>query len=397
MDRVCGNPYFTKIVPALMMALLLCVPSVWARQDERLSTVYAIGSSRIHGADMSASRNGAIEASLVSAVTKVLTEIAPPNTVVGHFQVISENILTQTDQFIVDYKMLTEATHSKEHRVMVRATVSVQRLKKSLKNFGIYVGRQSYPSVLYCIAEKQVNDLNYQYWWGGRQGWRAGTVTSALNRLSEEKGLVVIQPKATSLQGTYAAELSVPEALALGRQMQADVVVIGQAQAQEAANTIGATLESFRGSVQARAYRVENGMEIGYTRQVSMEAAAEPMSGGKGALEKASQLAGEELAAQIVKAWFTGGTGASKIELQVEGISGNIANFVKFRGALSSMSGVDSVQRKQIQSDTAVLLVDYQGNVQALADALLRQSFDTFSLSIAEPGENTLRLKLVAR
>ena len=397
MGRVYGNYFYTKMVSALMMASLLCVPSVWARQDDRVSTVHAVGSSNIHGADMSASRNGAIAASLVSAVTKVLTEIASPDTVVGHFQVISENILTHTDQFIIGYKMLTESTHGKQHRVMVRATVSVKRLKKALKNSGIYVGQKNYPSVLYCIAEKQVNDLNFQYWWGSQQVWQAGTVTAALNRISEEKGLVVMRPETTALQRAYALQLSGPEAVALGRQMQADVVVVGEAVAQEAANTIGATLQSFRGSVLARAYRVENGMEIGYTRQVSVEAAAEPLSGGKGALEKASLLAGEELTAQIVKAWFSAGAGASKVELLVEGISGNIASFVKFRGALSSMSGVDSVQRKEIQSDTAVLLVDYQGNVQALADALLRQSFDTFSLKIAEPGENTLRLQLVAR
>jgi hypothetical protein len=58
---------------------------------------------------------------------------------------------------------------------------------------------------------------------------------------------------------------------------------------------------------------------------------------------------------------------------------------------------VDSVQRKEMQLDTAVLLVDYQGNVGALADALMRQNFDTYSLNILESEENALRIQLVPR
>jgi hypothetical protein len=59
------------------------------------------------------------------------------------------------------------------------------------------------------------------------------------------------------------------------------------------------------------------------------------------------------------------------------------------------MSGVDSVQRKEMLPDNAVLLVDYQGSIQALADALKRQTFDTFSLNIVAPEGNTIRVQLV--
>jgi hypothetical protein len=321
----------------------------------------------------------------------------PPDTVVGHFQVINERVFAKTDQFILDYKMLTESTHARQHRVMVRARVSVQRIKDTLKKSGIYVGKRTYPSVLICIAEKQINDVNYQYWWGGQQFWRAGVATETVTHISKEKGLVTINPRIDPSRKAYSPQLSVPEAVALGREMQADVVVVGQAFTEEAANTMESTLQSFRGNILARAYRVLNGNEIGQVNQVSMSTAADPLTGTKDALEKASALAGEQLAAQIVNAWFSEGAGSSKVELLVEGLSGNIANFVKFRGALSTMSGVDSVQRKEMQLDTAVLLVDYQGNVGALADALMRQNYDTFSLNILEPEGNTIRIKLVAR
>jgi 3-deoxy-D-arabino-heptulosonate 7-phosphate (DAHP) synthase class II len=123
----------------------------------------------------------------------------------------------------------------------------------------------------------------------------------------------------------------------------------------------------------------------------------DPDSGGREALSNAALTAGEELTAQIAETWFSKGVGSSKIEVHVEGISGHIADFVKFRGAMGVMSGVDSVQRKEMQADTAVLLVDYQGSARALVDALMRQSFDTFGLNIAEPQGNTIRLQIVPR
>jgi hypothetical protein len=61
------------------------------------------------------------------------------------------------------------------------------------------------------------------------------------------------------------------------------------------------------------------------------------------------------------------------------------------------MSGVDDIQRKEMQADTAVLLVSYQGNARALADELRRLSFETFSLNIANPEGNTIRLQIVPR
>jgi hypothetical protein len=158
-----------------------------------------------------------------------------------------------------------------------------------------------------------------------------------------------------------------------------------------------ANQESPRAIVAVRAYSVRNGQEIGQTQQVEAVTGDDVYSGGRQAIEKAARSAGEELSDRIATAWFSKGMGKSKIEIQVEGISGHIAAFVKIRGAMSTMSGVEDIQRKEMQADTAVLLVDYQGSARALADALKRQSFDTFSLQIDNPEGNTIHLQIVPR
>jgi hypothetical protein len=382
---------------AVLALLILCSGPVWSAQDQRVATVYAFGTGNIRGEDMSAGRSEAISASLASAVTQVLTDVAPPDLVAGHFQIVNESIIAQTDRFILDYKMLAESTRKKELRVMVRATVSIQRLKKALKKAGIYVGRQRYPRVLVCIAERQMHQPQFQYWWGAQQMWQAGPATRAITQRLETKGFTVVHPTVSPSRQGYPPQLSIPEAVALGQEMQAEIVVAGLGVAQEAQDAAGAAAATFRGSLTAQAIRVKDGQEMGRIQQVATAAHADPLPGGQAALENAALVAGDGLASQMVAAWFSADKSTSDIELWVEGISGNIANFVKFRGALSTMSGVDSVRRKEMKADTAVLLVDYQGNRPALADALMQQVFDTFSLEITGQEENAIRLQLVAR
>jgi hypothetical protein len=384
-----GLIYFT--------VLILCAATAWSAQDQNLTTVYAVGSSSIHGADMVAGRNDAIADSLVAAVTQVLNGLVPPETLQGNFQAISATVLSRTDQFISDYQMLTEATHDNTHRVMVKATVSVARLKEALNQSGIYIGEKKYPRVLYCIAEKLVGQVGYHYWWSGQPVMRSGLAAEIIAQIAKDKGFSEVPARMGQTMEAYPPELSVPEAVALGQQMQADVVVVGQAVAEETPNTMGASLRSFRGTVAIHAYSVRNGRQVGQAQREAVVTGNDPDTGGRQALDSASHLAGEDFAAQVAEAWFSTGMSSSKIEIHVEGIGGHIADFVKFRGSLSTLSGVDSVERKEIQADAAVLLVDYQGSARALADALMRQSFDAFGLNITEPQGNIIRLQIVPR
>ena len=389
-----GLRFVFTVITAAALISMAAVVSAGAAKNDPVATVYAVGHSRIQGADISASQNAAIADSLARAVTTVLTGLIPLQTAVGNFQVLSETVLANTDRFVADYKMLTESIHGKEHRVMVKVNVSVQRLTLALNNVGIPLSEKQYPRILYCIAERWAGDDDYRYWWGDQPLGPLGSATDAMAGVFKARGFPVAAP-AGRPAAALPAELSPAQAVMLGRQLKADVVVVGQAVAEEATSTMGATLRSFSGSISVGAYSVGSGQEIGQARRVYVATADDPAYGSREALNKAALMAGEELAKQVSLAWFAQGAGSSEVEVHVEGISGNVANFVRFRGALSTMSGVDSIQRREMQQDTAVLIVVYQGNVKALADAMLRQEFDTFGLNIYEAQGDRIRLQLV--
>ena len=397
MHKATWKTFNVKTGLMVLAAVMLSCASAGAGQNDRVATVYAVGSSSLRGADMSAGRSEAVADSLVVAVTQVLSDLMPPQTMEGYFQVLSESIFSRTEQFIADYQMLTEATHASTHRVMVKATVSVRRLKDALKQSGIYIGQKEFPRLLFCIAEKQVNDMGYRYWWSGQSSAGGDTATAAMEKPARDKGFVLVAPRVDASATAYPPELSVPEAVALGQRLQAEVVVTGQAVAEELPNTMGANMRSFRATVAVRAYNVGNGAEIGRSQQMEVVTGDDPGLAGRQAVGSAASTAGKELSTQIASAWFSMGGGSSKIELQVDGISGHIADFVKLRGAVSTMSGVESIQRKEMQSNTAVLLVDYQGSTRTLADALMKLDFDAFGLNITDTQGNTIQLQIVPR
>lgn len=84
-------------------------------------------------------------------------------------------------------------------------------------------------------------------------------------------------------------------------------------------------------------------------------------------------------------------TALSHVALTVEG-SGNLANFVRFRKALGGISGVETIQVRDMKPNETTLLVTYKGAAADLGAALMQQSFDAFTLAVAEAGDGALRV-----
>ena len=393
MQKAMGLKRWIGVLTVLMLGL----PSAWAQPAKSENIVYVIGTSQIRSGDMSTARQEAIEDGLIMAVSRVLTELLPFENIVGNFQVLNESILSRTDQFVQDYKVLAESPLGNTYRLMAQTTVSVDRLKGALKSAGIHLGKLSYPRVLVCVAEKYIGDDAPSYWWSGQALFGDRVATDILTKALLEGGFKVVQPNPGPGPTGLPTKLSVTQAQALAKQNGAEVVVVGMALGEEAANTMAGSVRSYRGTLVARALRASDGQVLAEIRETAQSAAGDAQAGSREGIENAAALAGPALSAQVARAWFQKGAGAASITLSLLGIGGHIADFVKFRSALSTMSGVDSLQLKEMMSDTAALAVQYQGNARSLADAVLLLNFDTFGINIEEVGADEIRLRLIPR
>jgi hypothetical protein len=386
-----------KLLLTIILVLTLVPSAAWSQPEPGEQNVQGIGAGRINAKDVAAGRQEAVNAALMMAVSRALSDLISPEAMVGQFQVINETILNRTDQYVRDYKVLADATMAGTYRVVVQATVLVGRLKETLRGAGIRLGKVPYPRVLVCVAERRAGEIAPQYWWSGRTALVENVSSVTLSQALAAAGFVIVEPGLGVSAGSYSAELSAAEAIALGRQFQAEVVVVGAASAEEVASAGQAANYSYNASLNTRAYRLSDGQQIAQSQQAFAAAAPEKVAGGREALHGAAAKAGDELSAQIGGAWFKQAAVGTRLEIVVKGVGGKIANFVKFRGVLSTVSGVENLLLKTMMPDQAILTLNYKGTAQALADALVPLAYDGFTVTIEAVEAETIRLKLVSR
>jgi hypothetical protein len=328
----------------------------------------------------------------------VAIELIPLETLISEFKGVNDILYNHTSEFIQDYKVLTEYLSEKIYKVMVQATVSVNKVEAALTTAGVETGNKELPKILFLIAEQNLEDILPKYWWGEDLSFSKGVAETALTDAMEAKGFVILdrQDDFTSMGDEEILgkpTLTDTEAVLLGIRFEADVVIVGKSTAYRIPNTMGGTIKSFEGSVALRAIRTDTSDKIAFTTENYVTTNTDEAKGGKEAIAGAGSLAGAELALQIAAGWKKAVQKPVEVEIVVKGTR-NLGNFVNFRRALKNIPDVKGIQLKEMQSNEAVIVVDYRGNARKLAAALMLKTFESFGISITEVLEQRLSVEL---
>lgn len=385
----------TMIISMLVLVAVVSLfpfsVSIGASSD----VVEVIGTGAVVNANVSAAREKAISNSLVSAIEFVTAELMPLDVRVRNFKILDEMFFSNTEEFIREYKVLTETVSGNDYRVLVQATIYTDQIKKQLANMGLIQGKKAMPKVLFLITERNVDDILPKHWWGEDLVYAPTTTESVIAAAMKTRGFVIVDHGRLTEPVNYSIELTTEEAIQLGNLLGADVVVVGRAEASLASNTLGADVRSFDATVYARALRTDTGEKVGAVSRSAVTANVDDVAGGREALKNAAEMVGMDLAVQIAAAWQPYKAHTTKIKIVVEG-TGYLANFVKFRKMMKNMSGVEDMQIVEILPDQATIMVDYQGDARALADALILNPYDNFGINIYEVLEKSIKLELVS-
>ena len=383
----------------LLCALVMSLIAIRTSEAMSSKTYVVIGTEPIAAENsIAGARNQAITNSLVTAVGLAVADSLPVDAMVNRYEKLNQQIYENPDQFVQDYKVLTESQQANRYRVMVQATVSGDRIQSELTQSGILQIQKPMPSVLYFISEQSLENPFPQYWWGRNMPYVNTAAETAMSETMREKGFRIVEhgPQVQLMVGQAAAdtsEITVDEAVKLGLALHADVVVIGRTLAENA-NYMGSDVRSYRGIIIARAYLTKTGKEIASVIKTTVTAAADQSAGSREALQDVGSQCSGDLAALIDDAWQKEGPAADRIDIQLTGTH-NLANFVQFRRMLTSVSGVEDVQVKALKADDAALSVSYRGKPRELADALMLNAFETFSINIQEVMPDRLKIQLI--
>jgi hypothetical protein len=389
------------ILAVVLMLILSLSSAVAAEQQAQNKTFVVIGTSQVYGDNIQAARDQAISASLVMAVALMTEEILQEDSLVENFPQVNQIVYENSNAFVQDYKVLTEAQFAKSYRVIVKATVAGNKITKQLSQAGILRAKVSLPAVLFFISEQNLNEDSPRYWWGKQMSAFESISEATISDILKARGFPVVEhsrveiPKLVNWDSNEKPEISTEEAINLGLRLQAEVVVVGASIASPTPSVMGENLKSFKATLKARAFRTETGEEIASLSRISVTANADEGVGGREALTMAGTLAGDELATQLASAWRELAERPSELEILVEG-TGNLANFVKFRRALTGISGVEGMRVKEIKPNETTLIIEYKGKAEELASALMLQNFGNFGINIYEITQQRLKIALIS-
>jgi hypothetical protein len=392
--------YYGRIVVIAMALMLSLSVAADAKKKVQNKTFVVVGTSQIQGGNIQAAREAAISESLVSAVALMTKEVLEVDSLIEHFPQVNEIIYAKPNAFILDYKVLTETESGRLYRVLVKARVAGEKIARQLSGADILRTKVERPAILFLVSEQSLQQDEPRYWWGQQMGGFEAIAEATMADIFKTRGFPIVDHRGAGIanltdpRAAVTPALSDESAIEIGNRLKADVIIMGTSIASPTASIMGDDLKSFRAILNARLLRTQNGEELANISRTSVTASINEEAGGREALTMVATLVADDLATQLDAAWRRLADRPSQVEVFVEG-TGNLANFVKFRRALTSIPGVGGIRVKEIKPNETTLIIDYKGKAEELAAALMRQNFEKFGINIYEITQSNLKINLV--
>lgn len=400
MLKVRNNVSGLMLVAVSLALLLTSFNAVQAQESATTKTFVVVGTAALQGDNVTAAREKAISDGLVTAVALMTNELLEVESLVGNFSQLSELLFDQPNTFIQGYKVLTEAGQEKSYRVVVQATVSGKKIAKELTDAGILRASKTLPTVLFLIAEQNLDQEFPMFWWSPSGSSFVAVAEASMVAHLQEAGFTIVNHRGArnrplvNWDDINRPDLTDLEAAELGAALNADIIVLGSSAASPSTNIMGSAMRSFNGTVTLRALRSDSAEPMLNLTRTAVAVSEIDAVGGREALVDAGDMAGSALAEELITVWQKQAGRPSVVEVVILGTN-QLAHYVKFRKTLNTISGVEGIRVKEIKPNEATLQVEYIGKPQDLAAALMQQNFKSFGINIFEVTPESLKVELI--
>jgi hypothetical protein len=317
---------------------------------------------------------------------------------------LNDRIYTQTQGYVQNYKILSEKPGPDLHQVTIQAAVAMGDLQKDLQALGILLGQVGKPRIMILIAEQNIGQQYYNYWWGQQRGAQTD-LTIAENTIMDrfrEKGFDFVDHSAQSkdIKVTPAfqvADLNDRAAITLGQQADAEVVIVGKALARSVGTIAGTSMKSVQANMSLRAIQTDNGRVLSSGTEHAAAVHIDEITAGAEALRKASVKISDKMIDDIIKNFQTRVAATTLVQLTVTGLSGH-PDLLKFKNMIQSqVRGVERIHERSFSGNVAKMEVDLKGNAQSFSEEISRKSFNEFVVKVVSSTWSTVEINVTPR
>ncbi|MCX7918976.1 MAG: hypothetical protein N3A72_05085 [bacterium] len=346
-------------------------------------TKIVIAEGRAAGTDLKA-KDKAVHDALRNAVEQGVGVVLASTSAVKDFKLLNDLIITQTAGYVQSYELLEEGKEAGEYWVKVKAVVSIGKLNNDLLAKGLIYALKEKPLVMVLVAEK-IDD----------EEQTSSNVGTKIESALLESGLELVDK--SQLEQIKARDIALnyknPEkAAALGKRFGADIVIVGEANAESAGTDVvyGETLYFYTANIDVKAVRADTGTILAVDSYTAKKGA----SGPKPAARAAFNMAGSKLAPQIVNKLFDRWRKEvyNQTDYQLVVSSPSLQKLTAFETALKKISNIQNVYRRLFFNNIGILNVDYSGTVSQLESDLT--TMQNPKVEITSTTQNRLDIKI---
>ncbi len=371
---------------------------------QEVQTITVKGEGWFEGSDGLIGKDRAINDALRKAVEQAVGTMVSSETMVQNFQTLNDQIYLQSQGYVQSYKILSENQRPNVYEVTIQAAVATGPIKEKLEALGFLLQQVGKPRIMILIAEQNIGRQDYNYWWGYPRGEQTD-LTIAENTIMDlfrEKGFDFVDHAAQSKEIKVApafqvADLSNQAAVSLGKQADAEVVIVGKALARSVGSIAGTSMKSVQANISFRAIQTDNGRVLSSGADHAAAVHIDEVTAGAEALKKASAKISDKMMDDIIKNFQKRVGGTTLVQLTVTGLSGH-EDLRKFKNMLQGqVRGVERIHERSFSGNVARMDVDIKGSALSLAEEMSQKRFKEFAVKVISSTWNTIEVNINPR
>ncbi len=309
-------------------------------------------------------------------------------------------IIPRARDYIIAYRVLGGIEDNGFYLTAVESRVDMNLLEKTLIDARVLNAHKDKPVILFFIAEQTSGDVLPRYWWGHNpEPYKSDAERIIIEKMIKNRFDVIgagsDRPDPAFYNINFNSIYDIDAAENLGRQMKADMIVLGRANASEAINRMGEE-KTFNAQITLEAYNLETGEKAVVSRVQAVVKSESVQTGNHLALVKAAELSGSDLIEKIDAYWSNNLRKEHSFDLKIQG-DNFLARYIALKQRLKQMPGIENMQPKEIGTDYAVLQIFYKGRPAQFADAVMLKTFEGFGLEISDVSDDLVSVKFIEK
>jgi hypothetical protein len=334
----------------LLLAIAL-VSGAWGAFSERVVTAEGEGESK----------DEALSRAMRSAVEKGVGVMVDSETMVEKNQLISDKVYTEVKGYINSYEVIEESGDEGLFSVKIKASVSLQKLRKDLKGLKIILAEKENPRAVVSINE----------YIDGAQ-LPAPVMGAIFEKSLRKYKIEVIERSQLEKIKKREAAMNYDDpmaAAAIGRQFGAELLILGDGSAELGdvlKSYAGVTAYTYTGSVSIKAVVADTG-EVIYSG--SAEASETGGGGTEGktqiarkALKNAAKKISDKAVREVLEKWRSEVYNVARI--RITAVSPDQVELDKFKAELEKIDGVDQVSERESFAGVSIYDVMVQAAIK---------------------------------